>query len=188
MGTSRNQLYYNNFEIQEVIESNQGMISFRVIDKTHKKPYCLKVYTGASMECAHNNDRVLNNKFDGKHPPRFPKLYRSCNMENRRESVEQLLGPSLEKLFMRAKPTTLDKVFICKTVTSMIDRLDCLHRSGYLHGNVSLKSFYCGLEDPYILFLADFYHSKKISYKVASIYLGQPQITSFKVKLRHGAH
>ena len=162
VGTSDNKLFYNNLEIQEVIESSQGMISFRVFDRAQHKQYCLKVYTGASMECAQNNDRILNLNLDEK-LPLFPKIYNSCNMTKRRERVEQLLGSSLEKHFMSAKPQSIDKVFICKTVTSMINRLDTLHRAGYLHGNLSLKSFYCGLEDTNEIYLADFYHSKQIS-------------------------
>jgi hypothetical protein len=45
----------------------------------------------------------------------------------------------------------------------MINRLDNLHKKGYLHGNIGLKSFSYGLEEPDILYLADFYYSRQMA-------------------------
>ena len=64
---------------------------------------------------------------------------------------------------MDAKLQYVDKVFVCRTVAAMINRLQNLHRSKFLHGRLGLDSFSFGIKDPHILYLTNFYHSKRVA-------------------------
>ena len=72
------------------------------MDRSANKLFCLKVYTEDAVKFAYNNHRILNLKKQEGHCG-FPELHSAKLGEEKREQVEQLLGPSLEQLLMNAK-------------------------------------------------------------------------------------
>ena len=123
----------------------------------------------------------------------IPKIFWKGSQENYNILIMELLGPSLENLFIHC-----DKKFNLATTLKIgiqiLNILEFIHNKGYIHGDIKPDCFLIGKEGSYNIYIIDFGLSKKyidpktgchIPFSIGNLFVGNYKFASIHSHLRY---
>lgn len=94
----------------------------------------------------------------------FPKIIYYKKLEEYFVMIVDMLGENLEKLFWKYRKFSLESV--CRIGIQMVDRIEQVHKAGYLHWDIKPDNFLIGLKnDAATIYCIDFGLCKKFMKK-----------------------
>ena len=150
-------IFFKKYQIINKIGKTSSIQIYEGINITNRTPITIKLESVSNSELYLESEAMYLFSFKDLG---IPKLITTGKTKSYIILIEEKLGPSLHKLFLKNKKKfSLNE--ICCIGIQCFERLKSIHSKNYIHRNIKPENFKIGLNDPNVIYLQNFYLCEK---------------------------